>query len=350
MPASPCEEVRGARHSWTSHGDCAFFYETTRKDFPLGVFLSIIYDNQLTSMQPKQDSRRLKRERVDAGASAQHEFPIRDYCNLWASIRTVDCARSDLCIPCAYKIGCFDVALDKKFCKAVPNRRPEQCPRSKRTTTTSEEGILGFRRGTRALAVGEGDLSFSLALAQLGVTLTATSYESRETLERVYPDVVATITRLKSLAVDVRFEVDATRLDDTLPAICRRTFERVIWNFPCSAIAQGQDGQNKEMELNKELVRKFLVNAGRYLESDGQIHINHKTKVSDTAWHNSSFCQRVSHLPHTSLCLVYLTVKASIQSVEHRRHCPRLWLSVCRQGRVGPVPLATVHASQGTGP
>jgi 25S rRNA (uracil2634-N3)-methyltransferase len=128
----------------------------------------------------------------------------------------------------------------------------------------------------KVLTVGDGDFSFSLALARLGVVLTATSYESRATLENVYPDIQQTLIEMKRLGATILFQVDATNLARTLP---KKYYERIVWNFPCSAIAKGQDGQNKEMDWNKELVRRFVANARDYAAINCQIHINHKTKV-----------------------------------------------------------------------
>jgi len=216
------------------------------------------------------------------------------------------------CIPCAYKIGCFDVALDKEFCSATPNQRPEQCPRSKiPNKTETNAGVLGFRRGMSILTVGDGDFSFSLGLARRLLKrrersgknkqkeegkktfLVATSYESESTLQKVYPDFDETLRELKELGVHVAYNVDATRILETLslPDIGRtksleKRFHRICWNFPCTAIGKGQDGQNKAMEDNKELVQKFVQNARSVLtdRGDGELYVCHKTKPPFNQW------------------------------------------------------------------
>jgi 25S rRNA (uracil2634-N3)-methyltransferase len=209
-------------------------------------------------------------------------IPHRDCDRLCASVATVQCALRH-CIPCAYKIGAFDVALDVSFCKAVPNQRPELCPRAKIRGNSSP--VLGYDQGMKLLTVGDGDFSFSLALARLGCHVVATSYESQETIQKVYVtvNIQATLAELESLGAEVIYGVDATNLKGTLPsALANLTFQRVIWNFPCSAVTKGQDGQNQEMEHNKTLVREF-VNSARHL-CDCQIHINHKTKPPFNQW------------------------------------------------------------------
>jgi len=222
----------------------------------------------------KKRTRQFSPENVD-------DVPTRDCNRLYVCQTTLNCAQSRRCVPCAYKIGCFDVALDSYFCRQVPNQRPEQCPRSQ--NTEADEHTLGYRKGTRILTVGDGDLSFSLAIARMikEDSLVATSYDSRQTLVKVYPDVEDRIAELESLGTTVCYEVDATRLSETLPAsLQQQTFHRIVWNFPCTSVAQGQDGQNEEMEHNKGLIRKFVANARFFLQPFGQIHINHKTKVS----------------------------------------------------------------------
>jgi 25S rRNA (uracil2634-N3)-methyltransferase len=170
--------------------------------------------------------------------------------------------------------------LDKEFCKAAPNQRPEQCPRS--LSEKGESGTLGYQKGMKILTVGDGDFSFSLALARIisGNGLIATSYESKQTLMQVYPQIEVTMAELESLGAILHFQVDATRIRETLDTARPGLYDRIVWNFPCQAVAKGRDGQNEEMENNKKLVADFVSNAkGLMVRKGGQIHINHKTKV-----------------------------------------------------------------------
>jgi len=259
-------------------------------------------------------------ERVSRSAAPL--APVRDCHKLFAVTTTLDCAWTSGCVPCAYKIATFDVALDFSFCKRIPNQRPELCPRCcrpstaatittnnytagadvtartgagvpPRTTAPPPVSIPGLYRPTmRVLTVGDGDFSFSLALARFGCHVTATSYETKETVVRVYESigVEATLSELeKGAGCSIAFSVDATNLRETLPVLDgddQQQFDRIVWNFPCSAVTKGQDGQNQEMEHNKELVRRFVDNASNFLSSNGhgQIHINHKTKPPFNQW------------------------------------------------------------------
>jgi 25S rRNA (uracil2634-N3)-methyltransferase len=210
--------------------------------------------------------------------------PVRKCSNLYTSEVTLHCALHRHCVPCAYKVGSFDVALDTDFCRAIPNQRPEQCPRSKQEQTT--EGTLGFRQNMAILTVGDGDFTFSLAMARLlGGKVVATSYESKASLIQVYPGIKQTITELESLGVTICYQVDATRLKETLPETVKEfQFDRIVWNFPCSAVGKGQDGQNEAMESNKALVQDFVANGRHLLKPQGQFHLNHKTKPPFNQW------------------------------------------------------------------
>jgi 25S rRNA (uracil2634-N3)-methyltransferase len=206
------------------------------------------------------------------------------------------------CIPCAYKVSNFDIALDHEFTKLVPNQRPEQCPRSNHDTTIAshgntcvKDGMMGYKRGMNVLTVGDGDFSFSMAVAKLVVSgdsgmVVATSYEDLPTLQRVYPAFDDTLNALKNYSTRniIGYKVDAMQLQKTLPRNVIQSnikFQRICWNFPCTAIGKGQDGQNAAMEENKELVRNFMINALRFLdEKCGEIHMCHKTKPPYNQW------------------------------------------------------------------
>jgi 25S rRNA (uracil2634-N3)-methyltransferase len=148
--------------------------------------------------------------------------------------------------------------------------------------------------GMRVLTCGDGDFTFSLALARMllgnegtsaASKLTATSYETSETLEKVYPNFVDTLTELKQLGCLLQFGFDATRLKESLGITNGDVkFDRIVWNFPCLAVAKGQDGQNGEMDENKALVSKFIVPARDLLTDGGEIHICHKTKPPFNQW------------------------------------------------------------------
>jgi hypothetical protein len=91
---------------------------------------------------------------------------------------------------------------------------------------------------------------------------------------------------LDDLGVVVAYNVDATKIPETYKNINKNKFHRICWNFPCTNITKGQDGQNKDMEQNKDLVRNFVKSAQSILTNhgDGELYICHKTKPPFNQW------------------------------------------------------------------
>lgn len=223
--------------------------------------------------------------------SPKTKYPIylRDCSGpLYVSCATLSCATANYCVPCAYKIGCFDCSLDIQFCKKIPNQRADSCKRLVDDGPLGYSRVLGFGEpDQKVLTVGDGDFSFSLAVARLGSKVVATSLETKDVLSKVYAKnkVIETLKSLESLNATVAYMVNAINLQGTLPDDVRNDkFDRIVWNFPCSVEEYGRDAQNREMERNKQLLRAFATNAVKMLKQDGQIHISHKTKPPFNQW------------------------------------------------------------------
>ena len=156
-------------------------------------------------------------------------------------------------------------------------------------------------------AQGDGDFSFSLALARAlrpersdgGGSLVATSHESEASVLSVYPNAAETLAELRRLGVAVYHEVDATELQATLPP--PHSFDRIVWNFPCigRGLEAGHDGQNEQMDANKELVRRFGRSACALLRPGGEVHVGHKTKPPYNHWSIVEQVLARSELRHT---------------------------------------------------
>ncbi|TMW56687.1 hypothetical protein Poli38472_006697 [Pythium oligandrum] len=211
---------------------------------------------------------------------------LRETENLYVHKDTLACALVQRCRPCCYKI-----VLHPRP-GLLPNQRPEMCPRlagteSKEAETPAAIGLCDETHVKRILTVGDGNFSFSLALARAfqkteGVTLVVTSHESRESVIETYPDGERILTELAAMQhVEVQHGVDATS-SSQMHAFGQ--FDRILWNFPCVRVPQGKDGQNEEMELNKKLLSDFFGHISKMLTSTGEVHVTHKTKPPFSQW------------------------------------------------------------------
>ena len=111
-----------------------------------------------------------------------------------------------------------------------------------------------------------------------------TRYRPEASVLSVYPNATETLGELRRLGVAVYHEVDATELQATLPP--PHSFDRIVWNFPCigRGLEAGHDGQNEQMDANKELVRRFGRSACALLRPGGEVHVGHKTKPPYNHW------------------------------------------------------------------
>ncbi|OWZ05666.1 hypothetical protein PHMEG_00022207 [Phytophthora megakarya] len=85
----------------------------------------------------------------------------------------------------------------------------------------------------RVLTVGDGNFSYSLALAKQTDTtlqLTATSYDSYDELVAKYPESKRICTQLKELGASVLHRVDATNIRESL--VAEQKFDSVVFNHP----------------------------------------------------------------------------------------------------------------------
>ena len=74
----------------------------------------------------------------------------------------------------------------------------------------------------------------------------ATSYESHNTLNRIYPNFYSTVNELSSYKnVTMLHDADATDIQGSASSrsLDKIKFHRIIFNFPCQAVSEGQDGQ-----------------------------------------------------------------------------------------------------------
>ncbi|OWZ06198.1 hypothetical protein PHMEG_00021583 [Phytophthora megakarya] len=218
------------------------------------------------------------------------ELQWRDLHLLLVHRDTLRCALTR-CIACCYKI-----VLHTRP-GLLPNVRPEMCHRVAKAAEEQESpstaasgrciGLYDAEQVKSILTVGDGNFSYSLALARAlgpdaGVKLVTTSHESKKTVLETYPDGEKILEELNAMPhVTVQHEVDATDAEQ-MKALGQ--FDRVIWNFPCVRAPRGEDGQNKEMEINKKLLSDFFAHVAQILTPTGEVHVTHKTKKPFGQW------------------------------------------------------------------
>ena len=198
---------------------------------------------------------------------------------VWVMAGTHQCALAG-CVPCRAKV------LQAAGATTVPNARPESCPRfvpegapsPHREVATHPIGL--YTPDQLLLTVGDGDLTFALALARAlgGGRVVASSYESRAALVRIYgAKVEAVIAELEALGARVAYGVDAANLGSTLPAELQPAggYDRVVWNFPCAIDACAHSGADarvrgaEELAQNRSLLSRFFSSAAALLTAAG---------------------------------------------------------------------------------
>ena len=204
---------------------------------------------------------------------------------VYAHSGTLLCATKSLCIPCHYKLspsGLFRSLV------LPPNQRPEQCPRAK---SGPYAGL--YKPHHKVLTLGDGDFSFSLSIARnVAFTtgcLIATSHESKEQLLTTYKAVGIKdiLKELEIKKITTLHCVDATNISLTA-SIHQNYFDAIIWNFPCVRAEGGADGQLKEIEINRQLLRDFFLNVHLFLQPlNGQLHITHKVGACEESMKSS---------------------------------------------------------------
>ncbi|CAN6196357.1 unnamed protein product [Urochloa humidicola] len=143
-----------------------------------------------------------------------------------------------------------------------------------------EEGEkwLGYYSSTQSiLLVGDGDFSFSLALAtafRSGTNIVATSLDTYEVLLGKYSKAESNIMKLKILETKVLHGVDVETIKFHADLKNRR-FDRVVFNFPHAGF-RGREDQVHMINLHKRLLRGFFCNARCLLRPYGEVHVRHK--------------------------------------------------------------------------
>ena len=115
--------------------------------------------------------------------------------------------------------------------------RPHACSDDPTRALTGLSNSSASLRRHAVLTVGDGNLSFSLQLAEAcaaldgcsASNLVATTYDTLQELQTSFPGVGATLGRLRQLGAFCFHGVDACALHSVPTSFA---FDRIVWNFP----------------------------------------------------------------------------------------------------------------------
>jgi len=126
----------------------------------------------------------------------------------------------------------------------------------------------------KILIVGEADFSFAFALAKQGCSnMIATSYESYDQVSTKYGNAMTMIEDLTTMGVDVRFNIDATRLTEQIEI---NNFDRILFMNPHAHFG-GRDSKPYDDVLeNRAIIYQFLQQGSKLLSNMGEIHLTKK--------------------------------------------------------------------------
>jgi 25S rRNA (uracil2634-N3)-methyltransferase len=148
------------------------------------------------------------------------------------------------------------------------------------------------------LFVGEGNFSFTLSIARIlqrGDTLLATCLDSEEIVKEKYPDAEEIIQEIKEWGGSIYYEVDGCSLRN-YKTITKHKFESqshteqtkktlfdlIIFMFP--HVGFGIKDQNKNVQENQKLLKRFLVSAKEFLKPQGRVVITIKEGIPYDLW------------------------------------------------------------------
>mmetsp|Transcript_17790 Transcript_17790/g.35149 ORF Transcript_17790/g.35149 Transcript_17790/m.35149 type:complete len:403 (-) Transcript_17790:221-1429(-) len=147
------------------------------------------------------------------------------------------------------------------------------------------------RKGVRVLVVGDGNFSFSHALAkklksQSNIEMVCTSFDTRALVVRKYGKAAqATLKALEDMNhCIVKHGVDATDLRETLrdrdgdeyEDEADEPYDRIIFNFPHTGLQRVHD--------NRALLRDFFASAVEMLNPGGRVEVTLKAGPPYSSW------------------------------------------------------------------
>lgn len=140
-----------------------------------------------------------------------------------------------------------------------------------------ERSIKHYSNFHQILLVGEGDFSFSLALANAfgsAENMVTTSLDNKDKVLQLYKSAHETLSNLEKLGAKVLFGVDATVMKKH-HIIRKMRFHRIVFNFPHAGF-YGRESAETVIKKHRSLLKMFFMNARTILHEIGEIHVSHK--------------------------------------------------------------------------
>jgi 25S rRNA (uracil2634-N3)-methyltransferase len=150
----------------------------------------------------------------------------------------------------------------------------------------------GYHGGMKVLCVGDGNMSFALALATVcgneGTNLVVTTRETLGVARKIYGDACdATVEALEACGATVHFGVECETLRARAKTLQETSsgsagaFDRIVFNFPDAGV--GKVGP-LSVQAQRELLASFFENAPSLLKGSGEMHVALQTGPPYAGW------------------------------------------------------------------
>eukprot|EP00227_Mantoniella_beaufortii_P003586 CAMPEP_0197611256 /NCGR_PEP_ID=MMETSP1326-20131121/55015_1 /TAXON_ID=1155430 /ORGANISM="Genus nov. species nov., Strain RCC2288" /LENGTH=287 /DNA_ID=CAMNT_0043179885 /DNA_START=45 /DNA_END=905 /DNA_ORIENTATION=+ len=180
-------------------------------------------------------------------------------------------------------------------------RKERQARKASYVASSTETGLAhGYHSGMKILLVGEGNLSFALALVTLfdgdGANVLATSFDRHGVARAAYPDCRDIEESLEAAGAGIRFGVDAEDYKGLSKTAKEwwggaggphgggtqfAGFDRVVFNFPDRGV--GTVGL-LPVRANQEMLANFFKAAKGLLSRTGEVHVAMGGDEAHKAW------------------------------------------------------------------
>lgn len=197
-------------------------------------------------------------------------------CVLHATAVEMGKLKTALCLTSASRAK--EKKLKSSLARDLPPKPKIQIPHH--IFSDGTRSLYPFKEDSAVLVIGDGDLSYSCALAAIfgkSINLVATVYENEDLVCEKYASARQNIEFLRKIeSCTLLFEVDGTNLKKT-PSIKENRFDRIIFNFP--HCGKGIKDQRRNIQENQKLMAEFFKSAKYFLKSQLKDTENNRSKL-----------------------------------------------------------------------